>query len=242
MENFTFRMGVEHIANMIEDSVGFLSQNNSYSKKFLVKHLIDSRSIVIEQALKSGRFIQEHMVQVLPCVDMCEVDRASECPCTPESGCYWSKTVISIPKYLRIVSVTDTIANTTFGFLKWSRFKYIKHSRVESLKSRQYYTIKDTKEGALLYIYNNRFVENISVSFIAENPIEAVAFPCCGEIDKEAFCNPLDVNFYTDSTLRDAIFKLAWQTLPVVRQTALTDSQNDDMDIKNQKQQITQAK
>jgi len=156
------------------------------------------------QALAAGRYITEHTVQILPCVEVVLVDR-NECPCAPESGCMWLKTKVKIPRPIRIISVNDIIAQDSFSFLKWDRFKYIKHSRVNSLKKRRYYTMRDSGEGTFLYVYNDDFLESISISAIFEDPMDAAAYPKCGKRDIEAVCNPMDVDLYLDGKSRDTV-------------------------------------
>ena len=58
--------------------------------------------------------------------------------------------------------------------------------------------------------------------------MEVEAFPKCGEVDLDALCNPLDVDFYTDSWMRDIIISKTWNKLLNVRSVANVDVHNND--------------
>lgn len=228
---YTHRHALEDWKHYAVDQSGYVSDENPYSAKAIIRTLQEVRSGEVIAALNIGREITEFMVQTLPCVEVEEMDR-NECPCAPASGCYWMKTKIAIPKYIRAISVTGIVANgdnPRFSFIKWDRFQYIPESRNLTMRNGMYWSIRDTNEGPYLYLYGNRFIETISISAIWEDPMEVAAFPSCGEVNMEAYCNPLDVNFHTDAWLRDIIISKAWQKLLSVRQAAILDAQNDDM-------------
>jgi len=215
------------------DNTGFVSDDYGFSDQALVRHLLQARSTVLTGALRAGEDITEHSVQVLPCVDVCRLDRV-DCPCAPASGCYWSKTVEPIPASIRIISVTDLKGGHTFAFRKWSHFEYIRDARIPSVKRGRYYTIRDSGKGAFLYIYNvqeseSEFIKAVSVSSIFEDPMLAAAFPSCLEVDIQAKCNPLDVDFYTDSRYRDIIMNAAWNSIKGVRQQVYSARLNEDI-------------
>lgn len=230
IEVYTHRKAVEAFLHFIADKTGYVVDETSYSKKALKEHLLQSRALIVREELEMGDDVSENMVQTLPCVEMVEADR-NECPCQPASGCHWLRSIEPIPRAIKLISVSDTLAKQTFEFVKWDRMQYKVKSRIKSLREGKYYTIRDTSEGAYIYVYNNRFLENIAVSAIFEDPTHAAAFPKCGEVNLEALCNPLDVDFYTDSYLRDVIFKDAWQTISQVRQAAGLDLFNDDLEL-----------
>lgn len=233
MDNtFTHRHAVEMWKHFPIDQSGYESDENPFSNKAIVWQLLESRSSIIKQSLRAGEEMSEFMVQTLPCVEVVEVDR-NECPCTPASGCYWLKTKHKLPVYCKMISVTGIVANgqmPRFEFIKWDRFEYIPKSRIPSMRTGKFWTIRDNdKDGPYLYLYGDRFLENIAVSAIWENPMEAAAYPHCGEVNLEAFCNPLDVNFHTDAWMRDPIMQLTWQKLLPIRRSAQIDALNDDI-------------
>lgn len=236
-EQYTHRHAIEEWKHFPIDKSGYESDENQFSNKAIVRQLLSARSVLIQEALKSGKHLTEFMVQTLPCIEVEEMDR-NECPCAPASGCYWLKAKVRLPKFCKIVSVTGIVANAEnprFSFIKWDRFQYIPDSRIESNKRGRYWTIRDNDqgEGPTLYLYGDRFLKTVAISGIFEDPMEAAAFPSCGKENIDAKCNPLDVDFHTDAWMRDSLFTLTWQRLLPVRQSAPHDRVNDDTSSNN---------
>jgi len=78
-------------------------------------------------------------------------------------------------------------------------------------------------------IRSSRFSHTTSVNAtlvaIAEDPIEFAQF--CG--DKDALCNPLELDIHTDARIQDVVLKLAFETILGVRRSAKADVDNDDI-------------
>jgi hypothetical protein len=235
-DTYTHRHALEQWKHYAIDQSGYVVDESPYSNKSVIRNIQEVRAGEIKVALKQGIDLSEFMVQVLPCVEVCEMDR-NECPCAPSSGCYWLKTKSEIPRYCKMVSVTGIVANgdnPRFTFIKWDRFQFIPKSRNKSMREGLYWTIKDSGgDGPHLYLYGNRFLEAIAISAIWEDPMSVEAFPKCDNVNMEALCNPLDVDFYTDAWLRDIIISKTWQKLIPVRQAASFDGQNDDTPANN---------
>lgn len=227
---YTFRTLVEKFKHVPGDGSGYLSDDFAWSDEAIIKDLLEIRASTIDDYLSIGKNLSDQVIQVLPCVEVEEHDR-NECPCFIPSGCYWLKTKLPIPKFIKITSVTGIVANADmprFSPIKWDRIQYIPNHRIASVKNGLYWTTRDSGEGRYLYLYGNRDLEKIAVSGIWENPMEAAAFPNCGIVDKEALCNPLDVEVFTDIKLLDRIMQTAWSKLLPVRQTAPVDIKNND--------------
>jgi hypothetical protein len=230
-DNYTHRHAIEQWKHYPIDQSGYVVDENPYSNKSVIRVIQEIRASEIKVALNQGIEMSEFMVQVLPCVEVCEMDR-NECPCAPASGCYWLKTKCEIPRFIKMISVTGIVANSEsprFTFIKWDRFQYLPFARSKSMQKGLYWTIKDSGgDGPHLYLYGDRFLEAVAISAIWEDPMTVEAYPKCGETDIEAMCNPLDIDFYTDAWMRDTIISRAWQKLLPVRQLAGLDMQNDD--------------
>jgi hypothetical protein len=231
METYTHRHALEEWKHYPIDQSGYIVDELPYSNKSVIKVLQQVRASEIKSALRLNEPLSEFMVQVLPCVEVCEIDR-NDCPCAPASGCYWLKTKHEIPRYCKMISITGIVANgenPRFSFIKWDRFQYIPKSRNKTMREGLYWTIKDSGgDGPYLYLYGNRFLEAVAISAIWEDPMCVEAFPKCGETDVKALCNPLDVDFYTDAWLRDVIISRAWQKLIPIRGQAGADMLEDD--------------
>lgn len=227
----THRKQVEKIKHLIIDPTGYVSDDDPWSDLYIARALQESRASVFKNALLRGEILSEHNVQTLSCVEVSELDR-NECPCAPASGCYWLKTDHTIPREIKIISVTGIVANgdnPRFSFMKWERFQYIPTARLSSTRKGMYYTIRTTTDGeSHIYLYGSRFLQTIAISAIFEDPMLAAAFPKCGEKQIEAYCNPFDVGFYTDLNLIDTINQMAVQKLVPPRSTTRTDPRNDE--------------
>ena len=227
----THRDQFEKIKHLIIDRTGYVPDELPWSDLYLTRKLQESRAIVLKEQLRRGTLISEHSVQTLPCVELEEADR-NECPCAPESGCYWLRTVDFIPREIKIISVTGIVANgenPRFEYMKWDRFQYIPKARYQESSNRMYYTIRtSTDKQPRIYVYGNRFIKIIAISAIFEDPMLAAAFPKCGEKQIEPYCNPFDVHFYADVNLIGSIIDLTLQKIIPPRSTAPTDPRNDD--------------
>ena len=231
MASQTHRELVQLFRHYPVDNTGYIPDEDPYSDLALIDILHHHRATVLKLAINKGDILSEQNIQTLGCVDICELDR-QECPCAPASGCYWLKTECVVPREIQIVSVTGTVANgdnPRFSFIKWDRFQYIPKSRSNSVRKGRYYTLRTTEDKkTFMYLYGDRFLKNISISGIFENPIEAAQFPICGEQQFQALCFPLDVDFYADGNYRNQIINLTWQEILPLRGIAITDTRSDD--------------
>lgn len=230
MENYTNRKVIEKFKHPPLDSSGFLTDDLAWSDESILRDLFEIRSLVVSELIDNGKSVSDQMIQTLNCVELKETDR-NECPCNPASGCYWLKSVLPLPKFIKVLSVTGTSAHEKmerFSYIRWDRAQYISKSRTRAQREGLYWTIKDIGDSPYLYVYGNTFLERISISGLWENPTEVEAFPSCGQRDKNAVCNPLDVDFHTDIKLIDKIIQIAWSKLLPVRQQAPTDIKNND--------------
>ena len=89
------------------------------------------------------------------------------------------------------------------------------------------------KDKVYLYIYNDEFIKNITVTGVFEDPIEATAF--CGD-DKNAICNPMDTSFHTSPFIMDSVTKSAWDLMVKSRTAAKLKVLNNDQPIDVQMQ------
>lgn len=226
----THRLFIERFKHPSGDASGYISDDFSWSDEYIIRELLSRRSSLIKARIDAGKEISDQVVQTLNCVEVEEHDR-NDCPCMPPSGCYWMRSKVELPKFIKISSVTGAVTNTqmpTYTYKRWDMLKYIPTDRIPSVRNGKYWTTRDSGGGRFLYLYGDRFIESVTVSGIWENPMEAAAFPSCGVQNKEALCNPFDVPIYTDDNLKTAILQLAWQELLPVRQTAPEDRKNND--------------
>lgn len=227
----THRKQLEKVKHLIIDYTGYVPDEIPWSDQYLVKALQETRATVLKESLSRGEVLSEQNVQTLPCIEVSELDR-NECPCAPASGCYWLRTDVTVPREIKIISVTGIVANDDnprFTYMKWDRFQYVPKARLESTRKGFYYAVRTTSDkDSRIYLYGSRFLQSIAISGIYEDPMTVAAFPKCGQLQIESFCNPFDVNFYTDVFLIDRVVQLTVQKIVPPRQTTSTDPKNDD--------------
>lgn len=226
----THRHLIDRFKNPSGDSSGYVSDDFSFSDEEIIRNWLDVRASLVSNYLDAGKKLSDQLVQTLSCVTVEEHDR-SEFPSIVPSGCYWLRTVTEIPSYIKITSVTGIAANAEmprYSPIRWDKMQYIPKDRMNHVRNGKFWTTRDSGTGRYIYLYGDRFIEQIAISGIWENPMEAAAFPTCGVVDKDALCNPLDVRIYTDQKLLDDIVKLTWAKLLPVKQSAPEDRKNND--------------
>ena len=166
--------------------------------------------------------------QHINCIPMCRVDR-SECMCTPDSECYWLKSVHPIPKPIGVFSITDELGNQNYNPKRWNSIKWVQHSRLESNRRQKFYSFKDAGEGMVyLYLYNDQFIKTATLSGVFEDPVKVEQLGDCNEPNIEAICNPLDVDLYMPRRFKDPLMRVMFATIPQVRSLAAFDNLNND--------------
>lgn len=227
---YTFRTLVEAFKHPPGDATGFVSDDFPWSDEAIIHELLNIRSSILTSAIDGSQRVSQQPVQILNCIEFEEADR-NECPCELPSGCYWSKTKLPIPKYIKISAVNGIVVNEqmpVFNYIMWHLIKYIPSARNIAYRKGKYWTTRDTGGGRHLYLIGDRFLEKGAVTGVWENPMEAAAFPSCGIQDKQKLCNPLDTEVYTDAELINVILMQAWAKLLPTRQQAPTDKKNND--------------
>jgi hypothetical protein len=207
-----------------EDMSGYVSDDTSYSDLAIYDQLVTARSVIAHDRAKTAKeYFSDAMFQTLPCVMFEEVD-SNECGLIPPSGCKILKSTCPIPNTLKLISVTSQLGNKTFDLVRWDQAEGKLNSRIKSIKDSTFATMRKIGENHYLYLLNNENLKNAVIVAIFEDPVKAAQF--CG--DKEALCNPLDLDFHTDYKLIDPILKYTWDTAVSVRRAAKPDLANDD--------------
>lgn len=211
---------------------GKITDDLHISDKGIIQKLIESRAQVLSHEIHMGRGakLSREVEQTLPCVEVEKVDRA-EWPTLPPSGCTWMRTTVPLPSDILVKSVTGVVAgksNPRFDFIEWDKFQYIATARVPSSRKAKYYSLRDIGDGYYLYLYNEEFLEKLTITGIWSNPIEAAQYPRCGQIDKMALCYPKEVPFHIDRKLTNLIFETTVQVGIPKKAAAPVDIENDD--------------
>lgn len=245
--NYTFRHAVDTFLSTPVEYDSRISDDHPWSREDIANHLMDQRVMVIQQAKNERGEISDAMRQELPCIPMKRIDRV-ECPCAPPSGCYWAKSVYSIPTPIMISYVSDVLGQDSFIRTYWDKAKYLKYSRQKSKRSKRHYLLRANGEGKTdLYVIlpeplagQPLHIPAFTLAGVFQNPIEVAQYPSCDGEQSKYVCNPLDVPYFTDQGLRPIILAATWNMLIRTKQQAPTDDLNNDVVDKQSQRKIKQ--
>lgn len=226
---------------------GRQSDDNPWSYQSVVNKLLDHRAIVINDVKGELGSISDAMSQVMLCIPMNRVPRV-ECPCAPPDGCYWAKSNTPIPTPLILNYVSDVQGKDTFTKTTWRDVERLRHSRIKSKLNRRHYLLREDGMGRTnLYVIlpepkigSPDHVPAFTLSGVFMDPIDVASYPSCNDEQSPAICNPLNVPFYTDRTLRTRIFSNMSAEIIASKQQAPVDTLNNDtIDRQEQRKPLT---
>ncbi len=147
----------------------------------LISFWIDNtRAELIGQGVDKGRSINPDIIQILPCVEIEQVD-SSECGCET-TGCYIYRTKLQLPTAIEISNGQTLITRVasirvdgkSFSFLPYERFIWAGEDRFSGN------TPIATLRNKYIYIKSKRFLgDKISVSMVANYPEELGEYSTC---------------------------------------------------------------
>lgn len=230
MDILTYRNVVELFKHYPVDKSGFPSDDNGWSDHAILENILIARTHHIKQALKNNEDLGLQYIQTIPCVNLEIADR-NECPCAPLSGCYWVKVSEPLPKLIKLISINTVLGMDNFNYVRWDQIKHKLHSRTS--EDAKFYTFRESKGKSQVYLYlpiQEIKLEIASITGIFEDPYCVHAYPCCGDVDTEAKCNPWDTPIYVDREILHMLLKDVWNTLLPVRAAAGWDWTGDSQD------------
>lgn len=225
----TYRELAESIRTSL-DRQGFPTKDNPFPIHLIYDKLLTARTTYIKRTKVSRQGIGVENVQTIPCVEMEEAD-TNICPCRVPTGCTWLKSTKPIPKSIFLNSVTNSNAAFKADYVEWAQFKNKMTSRGTKESSR-FFTILDTGEGPYLYLYNDIFLKNVTLSGLWESPNAAATFNSCEEETKrQAFlrCNPLDTPLYMDGDIAAIVEDIVLKKLITIYQASIPDIVNNSL-------------
>lgn len=182
--------------------------------------------------LKGSASDQETMT--IPCIELEEVDRASECPCAVPSGCYFQRSVHPMPELVPNNNkpiVTNIIGGEIYSYVKWYNLPKKLRSRKSSQRDKRYHTFKNIKGDTYLYILNTDFLKSVSMTARFVDRSEVLKFPICGDVEVEGACDIRQTKFVIREELKSRVFELAFSTLINMRASnGMEDRYNDNQD------------
>lgn len=222
----TVREAISEYQFWVESMTGDISDDTISSELAIYNRLKTARVSVLKSLLERGGQLSEEHFQILSCIELEEVDRV-ECPFVPASGCVWLKSVCDIPDFITLQSVSTHLGKY-YSYVRWDKIKEKTNGRLKSAAKEKFYSFRMTKDKVYLYIYNDEFIKNITLTGIFEDPIEATAF--CGD-DQNAICNPMDTSFHTSPYVMDNVTKAAWELMLKSRAAAKAKLLNNDSPV-----------
>ncbi len=227
----TLRELIYGFKDFVADATHRVSDDSGWSNRLIKHHFDVARAeLIYQKRQRRPETITRHNEQTLPCVTLVVADM-NECPCLPASGCLFLKSTHPIPTPVNdfILSVTSVTAAKRYDYIKWSNFYNKINSRLAAERKGRYYTFKDTGDGVFLYIYNDEFMQAVSVTGIFEDPLDAKRFPRCGK-EPKPICSPLDEEYVIDRDLIMPLYRSVLNTLAGFKRIAGADNLNNDQD------------
>jgi hypothetical protein len=222
----TIRDILNAFLEMVAERQGRLSFDKEWSFRLIYFYFKVYRARYLnERRIKKVPHSRQN-IQTIPCIKLKKTDM-NECPCLPDSECVFLKSSYPVPKSIfgSYISVTSTLGNKTYDYLRWDAFEDRLNSYIKSERIKPYYTLKNLGAETYLYVYSDNKKEVVSATLIAEDPLEVAEFPNCNK--KTKLCNPMDYSFPVDNEELSTILDLMFNKLIQVKQTAQPELYNN---------------
>lgn len=234
VETNTIRHAVEAFKQYIEDSTGRTKDDITYPPYLIYYYLMTYKNYVMYEKKKQEGIdnYNESDLLNIPCVELCEIDIV-ECPCAPASGCTFFKSVHPLPKMTGNglpINVATIDGGETFNFVRWYNFSDKLNARTKGEREGFYYTVKSFDGCPYLYIYRSCCFDNlqaVTVSLRAEEPLEVLCFPVCGQ-EPKVLCSPLDEKLILPKELLALVFERTWNAIRLMKSMGRPDVINND--------------
>lgn len=194
------------ILSTIKGSSRF-SDDSTHTIEHIEFMICNIRAFLIRQDLNKGRSLSDNIIQVLPCVDVTQID-VSECPCSVSTDCTILRTTLQLPKSLELHQ-KDLITRVAGADVLGKGFSIIPYSRASTAGlNRQ--TSNSTKvflHNRYLYLINPPNLKKISVSIVAEDPRDAGVFSTCSGIACYTNNSEFPISAHMIPTLKELVLK-----------------------------------
>lgn len=212
---------------MAAERQGKLSFDKEWSYRLIYYYFKIYRARLLWERKQKKQPHSRQVIQTIPCVSLIQIDM-NECPCKPETGCFFLKSKYAIPKSIfgNYISVTSTLGNKTYDYVRWDTFSDVINSYIKAERTKPYYTIKDFGMSSFLYIYSDNNKEQVAITLIADDPLEVIGFPNC---DKENhICNPMDELFPVEAESIPIIYEMMFDKMIKIKATAQPELFNNE--------------
>jgi hypothetical protein len=238
-DHTTIREIIASFSHAVEEKTGRPFRDFRWPNKLIYFHLINVRADIVYQTRKQNQLEDnyEDYNELIPCIEMHEVDMTAECPCAPASNCKWMKSVLPLPTYVGSAptAVTTVDGLNKYDFVEWTMFKHMINNRIQAANDELRYTHRVVKNERWLYTYilkEKNIVPTkakaVSVWGVPVDPMEIALYPICGEKPKQN-CDILDLKFIIEKRLINLLFDTTYKKLISINNaTRMGDTKNDD--------------
>lgn len=207
------------------DKSGHTTSDSGWSPNLIYYYMCKYRAALVKIKLDSGQDINYENYKILPCVKLIRASR-NECPCAPQPGCSFVKTVIPVPRMIKILSVSSILGEIKYDYIQWDRFEDKLNHRIGAIAKEPYYTYKTINDNTHLYLYNTDHKKHVTITMIPYDPIEVALFPDCNGVSNECL-DAFDVKFPIDPDDEIPMYEWALKSLISPRQGVETDQFSD---------------
>ena len=189
-------------------SKGVQSDDTRLTNRHIYNKLRTVRSKLLGQKAKEKQKISQWNYQVLPCIEMGVVS-VHECPCVPNDGCTFLRSIYPIPRVLTdlnrhlIQSVTTLDGKTVFDFTTWEGVKNQKGDKYTSTAAKFFI------RNEYLYITSNKELEVLTLTALFADIIDVQNFKSYCTPEQVICTSPLDMEFPIDDELLDNLIAMA---------------------------------
>lgn len=213
-------------------SKGVQSDSSRLTPRHIYNKFLTVRTKLLSDKAKKKQKISEWNYQVLPCIEMIDVD-VVECPCIPVKGCTVKRSKHPIPKIMsdyngNLIDYVMTLDNMDrFDVTNRTEMLYSKGNKYTS-NSKKYIF-----ENKHLYIYGSNLPITVRMRALFEDPLAATLYEgyCGKEAKPETEClDMFQADFPIDGDLVDIMIQFTVEELIGVFTRNPEDLTNDNLD------------
>lgn len=219
----TNKEAVNRVRSSLSGS-GFISDDSKYPPRRILASLHSGIAAIKEAHLSAGKDLGDSYIYTLGCVPMEEVDR-SDFPNIPPSGYMWMKSKTAIPKYLKLIGLTDLLGNDKYDIINWDRLREHSKSRNAIVAKTPIASFRNINDTSYLYLMNTS-LEAVTLTFIPNIWMEAVLFPQC-DFDGQRNCDYWDIDIGASGLILEEAMARVLQTELQIYQVPPDQKNND---------------
>jgi hypothetical protein len=159
---------------------GRVSDDETLTPELMSYWIDNTRAMLIGQWIDKGRSINPDIIQVIPCMEITQVD-ASECGCE-STGCIIYRTVEELPETLESSKGVNLVTRVASVDIRTPAFSFMPYERAIWSGGSKFTrsTPKAFLRNRYIYIMTDKYLgDKISVSLVAAYPEDLESFSTC---------------------------------------------------------------